>query len=172
MKYSNISYLMKSIDFLSFIKDFEFKHYYYDNKIYMFNGCLTIEIYAFEIEKIIYFDLYNHNLEYSSNIDGLLANRSRETKKQIIANKKIFYQNYGEVDESQIDKEYREIREMKFYLYMELLSKLFNNLLQCENINVIKEIFTPTFEVHKKRVQEVKDKFFNKRKTRFLIDDL
>ncbi|GAA0873430.1 hypothetical protein GCM10009117_25770 [Gangjinia marincola] len=169
MKYADISYLLKSKEAVQFMKKYNFVHYQQEQIHYLFKKCLFIEIFAMEVENVIYIDFYSNEATASSNIDVLLSNFSKAEKNKVILNYKHSPIEYSQEDKSQGFKNARLTRERKFFIYLQLITKFFEPILQCKDFRNFD--FEESFDVHKNRVLSAKQEYLKTKKSRFLLGD-
>ncbi|MGO3183426.1 MAG: hypothetical protein ACTIJ9_11395 [Aequorivita sp.] len=170
MKYTDLSYLTKTNEFESFVKKYNFEKFLYDEKIYLFSNCISIEIFGFDIEKVVYFEVYTDNIKFNTSINVLLSDESEDKIRLIVEAKKISYLKNNK-EESESEKNMRQEKEKDFILTFECATILLDDFFKCKNHNKYSNLMQPTFEVSIERVKKAKEEYLRLRKSRFLLDD-
>lgn len=142
MTYRNLKYLVYNDIFRNFVKKYNFKINISDT-ILLVSDCIILEIYGFNIEDIVYFDIYIENYKKYTNVGRLCEGKPDKAILDIL---KIISNTHQEpiIKSNEINLVVALKAEQWFFMYIEIMKVFFDDFLKC-NFGGYEQYFTPTF---------------------------
>lgn len=162
MTYREVEYLADSVELKILIEKYPIKLGLYKNeKIFLISNCLIIEIYGFVVEDFFYFDIYDIDLNFYSNIDRLLYSfdfnkiqsvfqKEKSTRKQVLI-------THLQISQAQTNLEFTLNAEVYFFTMLQLMDELLSDIMTCKK-EIRKEHWSPIFEPKKNQLKVILEK--------------
>lgn len=150
----NLNKISSTLEFNSFINSYNFKMKLIEGSIFLKSNSLLIEIYAYTIEEVIYFDIYTNNLQNYTNIDRILEGFDKNSILSILEHQRKTRNISISDDDNTPNLEITLKFEQLFFAYIDMCSKFLDDFLK-GNFNEFEACFSETFEVKKMQLEKI-----------------
>ena len=125
-----------------------------EGSIFLKSNSLLIEIYAYSIEEVIYFDIYTNNLQNYTNIDRLLEGFDKNSILSILEHQ-IKTRNISISDDDNTPNLEITLKfEQLLFAYIDMCTRVLDDFFK-GNFNEFEACFSETFYVKKTLLEKI-----------------
>jgi hypothetical protein len=153
MTYRNLIEISETNEFKLFIIKYNLDLITVDDRLLILSKCFIIDIYGFNVEDVIYFDVFSKDLNLTSSIFTLLSEKDAKRMIDIRDDQKRSRVKIVSTIANNINKDTALRAEQFFFTYINIMDELLGDFFMCYNNNYFK-FFIPNFEQRKKELEQ------------------